>query len=417
MQSGGGAVARFENKTIIGLTGNIAVGKSVVRRMMQHLGAYTIDADGLTHQAMMPGAPAYKPVIEMFGRYVVDANGQINRTKLGAIVFNLPDALATLERIIHPIVGSAVSTLISRATQKVVVVEAIKLLEGNLTQLCDAIWVVDAPPEMQLARLIQKREMSEVEARKRIAAQNPQADKLARADVVIYNGTDVDSTWKQVQDAYNRIGAPPQPVVPPPPPVQQPAASTPTITPIAPAPAPVISPALRTDTQELVMVDGVRARRGTPNHAEEIAKFISAHSGKEVSRMDIMLGFGQKSYFMGQDTGGKVIALIGWQVENLITTIDELYFAPEAPRAAAVTAIMAQVEESARSLQSEVGFVFLPSSGDPSVRAAFVNNGYQSLKVDEMTSPAWREAAHEQLRDGITGLYKVLRPDRVTKPI
>ena len=86
-------------------------------------------------------------------------------------------------------------------------------------------------------------------------------------------------------------------------------------------------------------------------------------------------------------------------------------------RAAAVTAIMAQVEESARSLQSEVGFVFLPSSGDPSVRAAFVNNGYQSLKVDEMTSPAWREAAHEQLRDGITGLYKVLRPDRVTKPI
>lgn len=411
-------MARFENKTIIGLTGNIAVGKSVVRRMIQHLGAYTIDADSLSHQAMMPGAPAYKPVIDMFGRYIVDPNGQINRAKLGAIVFNLPDALATLERLVHPVVGSAVSTLISRATQKVIVVEAIKLLEGNLADLCDAIWVVDAPPEMQLARLIQKREMSEVEARKRIAAQNPQADKLARADVVIYNGTDVDSTWKQVQDAFNRIGAPPQPVVPTPP-AAQPAASAPTITPIAaaPPPPPAIAPALRTDTQELVMVDGVRARRGTPNHAEEIAKFITMTSGKEVSRMDIMLGFGQKSYFMGQDEGGKLVALIGWQVENLITTIDELYFTPNAPRAAAVTAIMAQVEESARSLQSEVGFVFLPSSGDPSVRAAFVNNGYQALKVDEMNSPAWREAAHEQLRDGITGLYKVLRPDRVTKPI
>jgi dephospho-CoA kinase len=76
-------VSRWENKYVIGLTGNIAVGKSVVRQMLQHLGAYTIDADGLSHQAMMPGAPAYKPVIDMFGRFLLDEEGRINRSGWG----------------------------------------------------------------------------------------------------------------------------------------------------------------------------------------------------------------------------------------------------------------------------------------------------------------------------------------------
>ncbi|MCA9903855.1 MAG: dephospho-CoA kinase [Anaerolineae bacterium] len=405
-------MARGDNKYIIGLTGNIAVGKSVVRRMLQHLGAYTIDADGLSHQAMMPGAPAYKPVADMFGRYILDANGQINRSKLGAIAFALPDAMTTLERIVHPVVGSAVKALISRASQRIVVVEAIKLLEGNLADMCDTIWVVDAPADAQIERLVTKRNISEAEARQRIAVQNPQADKLARANVVIYNGGNVDETWKQVQTAWNNIFA--QPATPP-----TASASTGTAPAAAAAPAVPAMPASSkpSETQEMPLVDGIRAKRGTPSNAEQIADFIHKVTGKDISRMDIMLGFGQKSYLMAQKESGELVAVVGWQVENLITSVDELYIASDVPAATVVRVLVDAIEKSAHELQSEVSFVFWSADGDPRVRQGFVESGYTSLKIEELTSPAWREAAREQLRDGMSGLFKALRPDRVTRPI
>ena len=125
-------MGRWKDKYVIGLTGNIAMGKSLVRRMLEHLGAYTIDADGLAHQAMAPGAPAYKPVIVTFGQWILDPEKRIDRTKLGAVAFSHPDALMKLEALTHPVVGQAIDTLIQRARQKVMVVEAIKLLEGQL---------------------------------------------------------------------------------------------------------------------------------------------------------------------------------------------------------------------------------------------------------------------------------------------
>ena len=128
-----------EGTYVIGLTGNIAVGKSVVRQMLQHLGAYTVDADGLTHQAMAPGAPAYLPIIEMFGRFVLNEDGTVNRGILGSIVFSFPEALGKLEGIVHPIVNQAIQTLISRAKQRVIVIEAVKLLETDLMQHVDAV--------------------------------------------------------------------------------------------------------------------------------------------------------------------------------------------------------------------------------------------------------------------------------------
>ncbi|MDX2138090.1 MAG: dephospho-CoA kinase [Chloroflexota bacterium] len=410
-------MAGSNDKYIIGLTGNIAVGKSVVRRMLQHLGAYTIDADGLTHQAMSPGAPAYKPIIETFGRFVVDSNGQINRARLGAVAFAVPEAMQALEGIIHPIVGSAIQALVSRAQQRVVVVEAIKLLEGNLASMCNSIWVVDAPPDLQLKRLMESRKMGESEARQRIAGQNAQADKLKRAQVVINNAGDVDSTWKQVQDAWNAIfaapkSAPSAPTVP-----AAPAAAR---TPAAPAPAappvPPAAPARITDEQPMV-VGSIHARRGTPNNAAQIAEFMSKHAGKDVSRMDIMLAFGQKSYLLAQDAANNLIGVAGWQVENLITNIDEVVIAPDAPYVDVIHALSESIAEYASQLQSEVSFIFLPNNGDPSIREGWVKSGYQTIKIEDFASPAWREAAHEQMHPGVTGLYKQLRADRVTKPI
>lgn len=387
-----------EEKYVVGLTGNIAVGKSVVRQMMQHLGAYTIDADQLSHQAMMPGAPAYKPTVEMFGRFILNEDGTVNRSLLGSIVFSVPEAMVKLEAIVHPVVNQAIRALVKRAPQQVVVVEAIKLLESNLRESCDAIWVVDAAPETQIRRLKEKRKLSEEEARKRIVAQRPQADKIARASVIIMNDGDVEETWRQVQTAWSRLparvrGLPDS------------------------RPRSIAEKRATGGHQSIAPGFDIQVRRGMPANAEHIAAFISQNAGRQVARMDVMLAFGQKSYLLVQDKAEKLIALAGWQVENLITRVDEFYVAQGIPREAVVRALVSAVEDASRELQSEVSFVFLPKSTPPDVGQAFLGAGYAPLRVEEIKFPAWREAAHELLTPENVGLMKQLRADRVMKPI
>src|SRR4029453_15109585 len=102
--STGVCVSNWPGKYAIGLTGNIATGKSVVRRMLEHLGAYTIDADGLAHRVIVKRAPGYKPVLDKFGTWILNEDGQINRAKLGRLVFADKEALTQLEAIVHPYV-------------------------------------------------------------------------------------------------------------------------------------------------------------------------------------------------------------------------------------------------------------------------------------------------------------------------
>ena len=118
-------MSRWPGKYVIGLTGSIGTGKSVVRRMLEHLGAYGIDADALAHRAMAKGAPGYDPILRAFGRFLLTPEEQIDRARLGRLVFNDPDALAVLEHILHPLVLQAVDLLVKRAPHKVVVIEAI----------------------------------------------------------------------------------------------------------------------------------------------------------------------------------------------------------------------------------------------------------------------------------------------------
>ena len=105
-------MSNWPGKIILGLTGNIATGKSVVRRMLEHLGAYTIDADALAHRVISKGAPGYQPVLDKFGTWLLDKDGQIDRVKLGKLVFADGQALAQLEDIVHPYVGQAVDMLL-----------------------------------------------------------------------------------------------------------------------------------------------------------------------------------------------------------------------------------------------------------------------------------------------------------------
>lgn len=195
----------MERKVVIGLTGNIATGKSLVLGMLRELGAYTIDADALVHLLMRRGQPLYDPIVTEFGRDILDGDGEIDRGKLGEVVFADPQALARLESITHPGVIQAARQLVADAPAGVVVVEAVKLIESGMAADCDAVWVVTSREDVQLDRLMSKRQLSRPQAMLRIHAQPPQEDKVRRAQVVIDNSGDVLETRKAVQRHFAAI--------------------------------------------------------------------------------------------------------------------------------------------------------------------------------------------------------------------
>lgn len=198
-------MSNWPGKYVIGLTGNIATGKSVVCKMLEHLGAYGIDADALSHRAIARGAPGYQKVVDTFGRLILDESGDIDRARLGRLVFSDPEALRQLEAIIHPLVEQGVDLLIQRANQRVIVIEAIKILEGGLGKACDTIWTTYAPEHIQKTRLMRLRNMSEEDALQRIHAQPAQEAKMAAANLVIQNAGSFEDTWKQVEAGWKAI--------------------------------------------------------------------------------------------------------------------------------------------------------------------------------------------------------------------
>ena len=194
-------------KYLIGLTGNIATGKSAVLRMLKRLGAKVIDADALVYQLMAKGTPVWQAILDEFGEGILGPEGEIDRGKLGAIVFADAEVLKRLEAIVHPAVTARVDELIRQATEPVVVVEAIKLIEAGWHRTCDALWVVTCSREQQLERLMRTRKLSREEALLRIEAQPPQEDKIALADVVIDNSGSLKETREQVEREWERLGA------------------------------------------------------------------------------------------------------------------------------------------------------------------------------------------------------------------
>jgi dephospho-CoA kinase len=383
---------RWPGKTVIGLTGNIATGKSVVRRMLEHLGAFGIDADGLAHRAMSPGAPAYKPIIENFGRWVLSDDGQIDRAKLGRIVFADPNALAQLEGITHPVVRGAIDLLIRRSRQKVVAIEAIKLFESGLAGHCDSLWVVDTPESLQLERLVAIRKLSKADAQARIDAQGAQSEKLARASVIIRNATGYEDTYNQVKmHLASLIGAPE--------PTEEAAEEEPvSVQPVA---------------GEL---GEIAIRRGGPDHAGRIAEFMNGVSQASLKRDDIMARFGNKAYMLAM-AGSRIVGLAGWQVENLITRVDEFLLAPDAPVKETVSGLLESIESGSNDLQSEIALVFLKNDTPQPTQDAVLALDYRQQSIPELKIPDWREAAQESAPPETFLVAKRLRADRILKPI
>jgi len=188
---------------IIGITGNIATGKSVIRRMLENSGSLGIDADVLAHRMIYPDGPAFHEVTNVFGEHILDQEGAISRRNLGQIVFSDPGSLETLEKLVHPWVSSSIQWRVQQSRYPLIVIEAIKLFEAGLDKLCDTVWVSHASFDHQLDRLIQTRNMTEAEARPRIEPQPPQKEKLSQANIVINTEGSFFETWQQIQQALN----------------------------------------------------------------------------------------------------------------------------------------------------------------------------------------------------------------------
>ncbi len=190
---------------LIGLTGNIACGKSAVASMLAELGAEVIDADLLVHQLMEPGTESYEAVVGRFGRGILRPDGAIDRGRLGEIVFRDPQALEDLEAILHPAARRRAEERIAATDRRVVVLEAIKLIEAGWHERVDALWVVTCPREVQIQRLMRGRGYSRAEAEHRVDVQSPAAEKLKHATVVIDNSGSLEDARRQVEEAWGRI--------------------------------------------------------------------------------------------------------------------------------------------------------------------------------------------------------------------
>lgn len=382
-------MSKWAGKFIIGLTGNIATGKSVVRKMLEQLGAYGIDADALAHRAISKGAPGFQPVLDTFGNWLLAPDGEVDRSKLGKVVFSDPEALKTLEQIIHPLVIQAVDYLIRHIKQQVVVIEAIKLIESGMGALCDSIWVTHSSPDVQLSRLMNIRKMSELEARRRMDAQPPQELKLSAAHVVINNEKDIEDTWRQVTVAWEKLspwldGGPSTLVF------QRPAAPG---------------------------AEAMNVLRAKPRHAKEIADFLNRirTPARMYQPSDILIAYGEKAFLL-LEMGQKLVGLIGWQVENLVARTMDMVISPQVAATEAIPVLVNEMERSSQDLQCEASLVFVPSMYQQ-FADMWQTLGYERRETEALDVQAWQEAARESFQPDTVLYFKQLRQDRVLRPI
>ena len=191
----------------VALTGGIATGKSHVRAEFERLGVPTIDADKLARDAVADGSPGLEAVINRFGRGVLDATGALDRRKLGAIAFGDQAARHDLERIIHPLVRARTDEWFAGLAPSVLfaIADIPLLYETGRERDFDEVIVTVCEPETQLRRVMHRDSVTEAEARQRLAAQLPTAEKARRADHVISTEGSVEETNQQVRRVYDLL--------------------------------------------------------------------------------------------------------------------------------------------------------------------------------------------------------------------
>ena len=191
---------------VIGLTGGIATGKTLVSETLRDLGATIINADLVGHEAYLPHTETWQAVVDAFGTDILDSEGQIVRPKLGAIVFSDPARLEQLNSIVHPRIYAMISDRIEGLKGdgvSTVVVEAALLIEAGWTPLVDEIWVLTSPMEQVYSRLT-GRGMSSEQARARIESQMPQEERVTHAAVVVVNDRGESELRSAVREQWDQ---------------------------------------------------------------------------------------------------------------------------------------------------------------------------------------------------------------------
>ena len=189
---------------VIGLTGGIGTGKTVVSGLVQNLGASVINADQVGHEAYTPHSPAWQEVVAAFGDSILQDSGEIDRGMLGSIVFADPEQLAILNGIMHPRMASIVKeklTDLNNSGIQVALVEAAVLFEAGWDSLVDEVWTTESPEDSVVARLVERNGYAPEEIRKRIASQMSSEERSRRANEVITNFgrmSDLEETVKEI---------------------------------------------------------------------------------------------------------------------------------------------------------------------------------------------------------------------------
>ncbi|MDQ0231005.1 dephospho-CoA kinase [Metabacillus malikii] len=193
---------------VLGLTGGIASGKSTVSKMIRELGIRVIDADVIAREVVEIGKPAYQQIVETFGLDILLDNGEINRGKLGEIIFSSEQKRLQLNEIVHPAIRLEMLKQIEDEKRKhsnAVVLDIPLLFESKLTYLVDKTILVYVDEETQLKRLMQRNGFSEEEAVLRIQSQMPLTEKRLLADELINNNGTIEETKKQLHDILSYI--------------------------------------------------------------------------------------------------------------------------------------------------------------------------------------------------------------------
>ena len=187
---------------VIGLTGGIGTGKSEVSRILRELGAEVIDADRVGHEAYTPHTPIWREVVDTFGERVLGPTGEIDRKRLGAIVFSDPEAMGRLNGIMHPRMADIIRDRIGRLREggaRLVVLEAALLIEAGWEPLVDEVWVTYSTEDQVEERLRHRNGLTDEQIRSRIRAQMPFEERSRHAQVVVHNSGDLEELRCEVE--------------------------------------------------------------------------------------------------------------------------------------------------------------------------------------------------------------------------
>ena len=195
---------------VIGLTGGIGSGKSTVAQFLAELGAVILDTDRVGHEVLKPDTEAWREVVAAFGRQILTPGGDVDRKKLGEVVFGNPESLVRLNQIVHPQIGKVVKAQLEeyrRQGVRVVVLEIPLLVETGGTSLVDEVWVTIASESAVLRRLEERSELSRQQSLARIRSQISNEKRVKHADVVIKNDGSLDELRARVEELWQRLRA------------------------------------------------------------------------------------------------------------------------------------------------------------------------------------------------------------------